>query len=296
MDDAERLFRAEDEVDIAGHRPPEDVHRRPDSLRGRRGRDRARRGSALLVVRPREPMLRRVLGTLEWIVWGLQEVLAPQTCRVCGRRVPGWIQVCDGCFASLPWISNPCPICARPLADDEDSDLPCGRCADRRLRFDRSFAPVRYDGAARDLILAYKVGRERSLARVLVRFFEASPLDEIAPPDAVTSVPSDWLRRLVRGFEPPELIARLLAREVGAPYERLLAKPAHRPRQVGLGREARLRNPRGAFRLRRRARIQGKRILLVDDILTTGATADECAGVLRDGGASGVIVAALARD
>ncbi|MBN1422857.1 MAG: ComF family protein, partial [Planctomycetes bacterium] len=97
-------------------------------------------------------------------------------------------------------------------------------------------------------------------------------------------------------FEPPERIARLLAHKIGAPYARLLAKPARRPRQVGLGREARLRNPRGAFRLRRGARILGKRILLVDDILTTGSTADECAGILREGGAASIIAAALARD
>ncbi len=113
--------------------------------------------------------------------------------------------------------------------------------------------------------------------------------------DAVVCVPSAWRARLRRGFNPAELLARVVARRRGLPCRSWLRRPGPALPQVGLGRAARLANASGAFALARRARPGGLRLLLVDDVMTTCATAACCAGVLTQAGALSVDIAVAGR-
>jgi ComF family protein len=113
--------------------------------------------------------------------------------------------------------------------------------------------------------------------------------------DLIVPVPDHWRRRYARGYNPAQLIAAATGRAVGKPVREVLVRTAQGPSQVGLGREARLGNPVGRFRVRRPRAAAGRCICLVDDVLTTGATVSECARLLRAAGAAEVVAAAAAR-
>ncbi|PWT99978.1 MAG: amidophosphoribosyltransferase [Terriglobia bacterium] len=131
---------------------------------------------------------------------------------------------------------------------------------------------------------------EKPLGELLAR---ALPRDEKI--DAVVPVPLHWRRRWSRGFNQSELLARGIARRCGAPICGALRRVRHTTTQTGLSNTSRRRNMAGAFATRRPDRILGKRVLLIDDVMTTGSTASACAAVLRRAGASRVVVLTVAR-
>jgi ComF family protein len=170
--------------------------------------------------------------------------------------------------------------------------------------FDAAYSYGAYEGVLRELINIYKYGRVETLARPLADLLRAAlPRDEKW--DAVTSVPLHWRRKWQRGFNQSELLARDVARGSGAPLVRALRRVRATPAQAGLSRTARRRNMTAAFRVRRSVSarsvsarsvsIDGRRILLIDDVLTTGSTAAACARVLKQAGAARVIVLTVAR-
>src|SRR5262249_42079662 len=150
------------------------------------------------------------------------------------------------------------------------------------------------DGVLRELIHIYKYGRVETLARPLADFLRAAlPSDEQW--DVVAAVPLHWRRKWQRGFNQSELLARDLARSSGATFVRALRRVKATPAQAGLSRTARRRNMAAAFQVRRPASIDGRRVLLIDDVLTTGSTAAACARALKRAGATRVVVLTAAR-
>jgi len=146
----------------------------------------------------------------------------------------------------------------------------------------------------RDLIHLYKYGRIRTLARPLAELLRAAlPRDEHW--DVVAAVPLHWLRKWRRGFNQSELLARQVARSTGVPLVSALRRVRATPAQAGLSHTGRRRNVATAFRSRRPASLEGRSILLIDDVLTTGSTAAACARALKKGGASRVLVLTVAR-
>jgi len=143
----------------------------------------------------------------------------------------------------------------------------------------------------RDLIHLFKYGRVRTLARPLSGLLaQALPRDEVF--DATVPVPLYWIRRLARGFNQSELLARGLARRSGIPVMKALGRVRPTPTQAGLSNSARRLNVAKAFRSRD---VRGKRILLIDDVMTTGATAAACASALKQAGARRVALLTVAR-
>jgi ComF family protein len=193
-----------------------------------------------------------------------------------------------------------CVSCRTPFLNAFPLDFE-GRCALCRtgLRgFDRAYCFGSYEGALRDLIHLYKYGRIKTLARPLGEFLSAAlPREERF--DAVTPVPLHWLRQYQRGFNQSEALAREIARRTGFAFVRTLRRGRSTSAQAGLSNTARRKNVAGAFRcrrsVRRAGRLEGKRILLVDDVLTTGSTAAECALALKRAGAARVTVLTVAR-
>jgi ComF family protein len=213
------------------------------------------------------------------------DLLLPQRCLVC--LAPGG-QVCPACTSALRRLGPPwCVRCGAPTAWPVRR---CAECAGRRLAFAHARAAVEYDKPVRRIVSAWK---ERGLRR-LAAWAAAVVVDTVARPDgaALTFVPSDHDRRLRRGHHPAEALARELATGWGLTLEPLLARVRGSPRQRELGRIERRRNVSAAFAARGSV---PARVVLVDDVYTTGATANAAASALRKAGAREVEVVTFAR-
>lgn len=215
------------------------------------------------------------------------DVVFPSRCAACGA----WhsAPLCSTCEATVRWIDDDsCAKCGKP----ETTPVPrCNDCRERDLAFDRARAVASYEGPAREALKAFKLGGERRLARILARWMVPAALS-LGAANAVTWVPSTRRSDAARGFTPAEEIARPLARALGMPSQRLLAKTRETLDQAGLSGMDRLQNQRNAYA--QAARVPA-RVLLVDDIMTTGATADACASALKAAGARRVLVVTFAR-
>jgi ComF family protein len=177
-----------------------------------------------------------------------------------------------------------------PLGED-------GRCALCRLgasRFDEAWCFGAYDGTLRELIHLFKYDRIRTLAGPLgARLAAAVPMERCF--DVVVPTPLHWLRRWRRGFNQSDLLARELARRLRIPVRAALRRRRVTRAQAGLTYARRRANVSGAFTVRRPEWVAGKRVLLVDDVMTTGATANACAAALKQAGAARVTFVAVAR-
>lgn len=213
------------------------------------------------------------------------DLLLPQRCLGCGRH---GVQLCDACLERLPRLSP--PLCARCGAPTAWPVLRCRECAGRRIAFASARAGLAYEGDVRRFVAAWK---ERALRGLASR--AAAVVEEVVPrPEAelLTFVPADPSRGLRRGHHPAERLAQELARRWQLPVAMLLARPrAVRP-QRGLPLAERRRNVADAFRAAGNA---PRRVVLVDDVYTSGATAGAAATVLRRAGARRVDIVTLAR-
>ena len=191
-----------------------------------------------------------------------------------------------------------CDGCGLPFEFDPGAGALCAACQARRPAFDRARAACLYDEHSRDLILKLKHADRTDLAPLFARWL-ARAIGDIAPEiDAVTPVPLHPSRLLRRRYNQAAEVARPLSRLTGVPYlPDAIARVRPTLTQGGRSRQGRRRNVAGVFVTpeRLRAKVAGKRILLVDDVLTTGATAEGCARALKAAGATGVDVAVIAR-
>ena len=213
------------------------------------------------------------------------ELLLPQRCVVCGTR---GVQLCETCLERLPRIVPPlCGRCGTPTAWPVSR---CRECAGRRIAFTTARSAVQYDDAVRSLVAGWK---ERALRR-LVQSAVALVLEVVPRPDAgiVTFVPPDPDRGLKRGHHPPGRLAEELARSWELPVVALLRRRRAAERQRGLSRAERRRNVAGAFVA---PSAVPSSVVLVDDVFTSGATANSAASALRQAGARRVEVVTFAR-
>jgi predicted amidophosphoribosyltransferase len=212
------------------------------------------------------------------------DLLLPQRCVVCGV---GGTQLCKSCLRHLPRIEAPlCERCGAPTAWPVRR---CRECAGRRLAFASARAAVYYDDAVRPFVAGWK---ERGLRRLAAAAVEVV-LEVVPPPaaDVVTFVPPDPDRGLKRGHHPPRQLAEQLAEQWEFPLDALLRRRATK-RQRGLSRAERRRNVAGVFVA---AGPVPRSIVLVDDVFTSGATANAAAAALLKAGARRVAVVTFAR-
>jgi ComF family protein len=207
--------------------------------------------------------------------------------------------VCTNCHAAVTTDPFPaCPWCAQTVGPHTDTTDGCAECRGTPLGFERAFRLGPYDGKLRDAVLRIKFLGGEGLADLLGRTFAECRGDaiRITGIDLVAPIPLHWWRKWTRGYNQSEAVGRELAAGLGAEFApNLLRRVRWTPQQVQPTREARRENVKGAFRVRRSARLVGKTVLLVDDVMTTGSTLGEAARTLRTGGADRVVVAILAR-
>lgn len=206
---------------------------------------------------------------------------------------------CPDCFELLSCvIERACLRCGAPVGPYLDTSEGCRHCRKDTFHFDRVFSLGVYEGPLRECCTRAKQPSEEPLTAGLTELLFDAHANQVSKLriDVVVPVPHHWTERIVRRRSPPETMSRVLARRLMVPeFVHILAKSRRTPAQSSLTPSRRRENLRNAFRIAGGARLDGLTILLADDILTTGTTADRAARVLKQAGASRVVVAVLAR-
>jgi ComF family protein len=244
-----------------------------------------------------------ILQSLRVIPHALFSLFFPDSCRLCNRslieitRYP----VCDACIGAIQPLAAEyfCSVCRTPFVSEASLDETgrCPQCLEGTRGFDAAYCFGAYDGDLRDLIHLFKYARMRSLEKPLGRYLSAAlPREEQF--DLIVPVPMHWRKRWTRGFNQSERLARTVCRRSGVPLWQGLRRTRKTPAQAGLTLAERRVSMETVFQIKTasaRAEVRGRRVLLVDDVFTTGATASACARALKEAGAVSVILLTLAR-
>jgi ComF family protein len=250
------------------------------------------------------------MSQTSWLDWiartglelgrGLLHLVYPNVCYLCGCSLaPDAGRFCPKCEAGL--FTDPCtvcPCCAGTVGPFAVIDGRCAGCRDESFPFQRVLRLGPYDGLLRDAILRMKRHHGEGLSEVLGERWAERDRERFLALGATVAVPVPlhWRRRWQRGYNQSEALAHGLAGRLGLPCRtRWLRRLRNTPSQTAQTPAQRRDNVRGAFSVPRGTRLAGERVLLVDDVLTTGSTCAEAARALRSAGASWVVVAALSR-
>ena len=230
----------------------------------------------------------------------LLDFIFPPLCHACRSFIPdaGELHICQACRERLAFIKTPlCPICGIPFAG-AGGDHICGECRIHPPHFDSARAHLLYEGAGRDLIhsfkYSYKTHLRRPLGLLLLEGLNEFLLSQAA--DLIIPVPLHRTRLRSRGFNQALLLCGVVSARLSVPVlPNGLVRTRPTQPQVDLSAAERKNNVKGAFAVRNPHHVKGGKILLLDDVMTTGSTVDECARELKKSGASEVIVVTVAR-
>ncbi len=230
---------------------------------------------------------------------GLLDLLLPGHCMACRAPTDRPGQLCGECWAEVDFLTPPhCARCGIPFDYDLGGDVLCSGCLAAAPAFDTARAAMRYGPVARRLVVGLKHADRTHLAPALAAWMGRAGEALCADSDLLIPVPLHRRRLLSRRFNQSVLLARALGKESGLPViADAMVRRRATPPQAGLTRHQRRRNVAAAFAVRpaRQALVEGRRVVLVDDVLTTGATATACARTLKRAGADHVAVLTLAR-
>ncbi len=227
---------------------------------------------------------------------GLLDTVIPALCPVCKENPAGERGFCSDCISAFLRVDHPyCISCGEPFVSKEVVEHRCKWCMVKPPYFRKARSFALYDGLLLDAIHRFKYNSKTSLASPFASLMLMTEID-ISSYDAVLPVPIHKKRLRERGFNQSLLLGRRLVRHgSGRVYPMTLKKKTISLPQVGLTRKERIKNVRGTFRVVRPCDVKGKRVLLVDDVMTTGATVNECSKVLKRAGAEFVDVITIAR-
>ena len=230
----------------------------------------------------------------------LLDTLYPPVCLSCRLPVADPHKMCAACWKQITFLDGPlCACCGLPFEIDPGIDTRCAACLAREPVFDSARAAVKYDDASRGAILALKRSDRLELADLFAAWLKLSGRTLIEAADAIVPVPLHRTRLWSRRYNQSAILAQRLHLLTGKPYDPFLVERVRQtPSQADMpSAKARLRNVKGAFRVpeRQATKVEGRKILLVDDVLTTGATVEACARALKRAGATKVFVLTIAR-
>ncbi len=226
-------------------------------------------------------------------------LLFPPQCLNCDSRVPTHGTLCLPCWQQIQFISDPmCHCCGLPFDYDIGKDTLCGDCLQERPAYAHARAAFRYDEHSSKLITRFKYSDHTQLAKVYSSWLAKAGSELLEKTDIIIPVPLHYFRFVQRRYNQSALLAHALSGKTGIKHlHNALNRTRRTVSQTGLSRAQREKNVRGAFSVNKRyaREIKGKYILLVDDVMTTGATLEQCAKTLLKSGAMQVNVLTLAR-
>ncbi len=232
--------------------------------------------------------------------WAL-DLFYPRDCVICGNRVTYQGYLCPTCRNDLwPERHAKCDICGIESPDEVTEHFTCPACRQHPPAFIKAFVALRYIESVKELILAFKYSKCLWLVGDFVYYLQMIYVNEILAQgisiDGIVPIPMTLKKRRYRGYNQAEILAKELAKRVGVPcYSKWLSRTASATwSQARLQRKDRLVNAKRIYHLRKPLQLKGKTLLLVDDVMTTGATVNACASLLKACGAN-VYVLVLAR-
>lgn len=241
-------------------------------------------------------------AVVQWLRGGVRQALDcfyPRQCCVCqGAAATGFRALCWECVRRFPRVEPPfCERCGDPVDGNVGHRYHCSACRRHEPGFDVARSVLRFRGGVRTALHAFKFDRQLQLAGDLAELAAGYVQAEFNGAfDAVAFVPLHPARERLRGYNQSAMLARALARPVGAGWvDHGLTRVRATESQTRLSARERRHNLRGAFAVRDAGAVLGRRYLLVDDVMTTGATLSECAGVLKRAGAAAVYGLTIAR-
>jgi ComF family protein len=241
---------------------------------------------------------RAALAALAGLAARGADVLMPPACLACHTPIDRHHALCARCWASTTFIRAPlCDVTGIPLPFGGEGPMVSARALVEPPAYDRARAVAHHAGAMRRLVHRFKYADSHEARPLFARWLAEAGRDLLADADVIVPVPMGRWRLILRRYNQAAILAREVARLSGVPMAPLaLARARKASRQVGLTRAQRRDNVAGVFRVpsRRRAEVEGRRVLLIDDVVTTGATVEACARVLKRAGATRVDVLALA--
>ncbi len=227
------------------------------------------------------------------------DAVYPPSCLLCKQETITPSGLCTACWVETGFIAGlACRVCGMPLSGDGAEEALCDTCLQSPPVFQNGRAALLYQGGGRKLALALKHGDRLDIARPMAQWMAKAGSWLLGECDVIAPVPLHWRRLLMRRYNQSAELARHVGRITGKPViPDLLLRKRATPSQDGLDRAARFANQQGAFQLAPRfaARVQGKRVLLIDDVMTTGATLSACADACLAAGIRQVDVLVLAR-
>ncbi|MDR1498953.1 MAG: ComF family protein [Rickettsiales bacterium] len=238
------------------------------------------------------------IGVVRKVLDLILDVLYPHKCPSC-RKIVRSEGFCPDCWKKLKFIGNPhCVICGKPLDVNIDYELLCAECQRKKYYFNRSLSVFVYNDTIAKAIFQFKFYQKTFLAGFLAKFLLAKYSEIHHTIDFIVPVPLHVKKLRRRGYNQAFLLAKELSKLTDVPcIGNFLQKQTNTKPQVAIGREKRLTNLRSAFLLGEKYNklVVGKNILIVDDVVTTGTTVNECAKVLKNNGAQMVFVLSLAK-
>ncbi len=240
-----------------------------------------------------------ILSGVKMIAGGMLDILYPRSCSMCGGAVTGGRYICWDCLAEVPFIRDPyCDLCGDPVDGAVEHDYICSWCLQHAPAFDQARSAVRYRGGVREMLQHFKYHNAtyaaHDLALLLAGCVKAHLLQ--GGIDAIAYVPLHPRKARARSFNQARLLGEQLSRQLQIPLERnALRRVRWTSTQTRLSAAERRANVSNAFVCPIPDWVDGRRWLIVDDVMTTGATVDACARVLKQHGARRVVVATVAR-
>lgn len=229
----------------------------------------------------------------------LTSLLYPPVCTICAASTEPGEYLCGECEAkTTPIVAPFCSVCSEPFFGAITEAFTCANCAHRKIYFEAAVAVYRSRGIVRRVIHDFKYGHQMHLRHIVARWL-GEALGDVRLRgrhfDVIVPVPLHPTRERERGFNQAALLAEMLSKKTATELSPALERTRYTTTQTAFDRAERMENLHNAFRLRKKAHVRDLRVLLIDDVLTTGSTLSECARILKRAGAVSVHAATAAR-
>ena len=226
------------------------------------------------------------------------DLIFPKKCIICDKH-DCQNEICTECWVKIKFISQPsCFICSTPFLYEEEKEAICAPCIVNKPNYDRAIAILEYDDASKKIIHKFKYNDQLHILNYIVNLMTNIGKEIFNNIDMIAPVPIHKYKLLKRGYNQSALIAMNIASRKNLPYlPQLLIKSKNTIAQTGLKKSQRISNISNSFKLNHKfyANLAGKNILLIDDVITTGSTINECSRVLKKEGANKIFVLTLAK-